>query len=121
MWTALLVILNVQTAQAAWPDDFQPRKDMLSLIRQDLESSISLYRGDERRRRYIRICDAKPKPYFPACEFNSWTIKESDRASSEGHHSVLSPMAASLRQTQHVYVNQRISCPACLRVAQCSA
>ena len=55
MWTALLVMINVQTAQAAWPDDFQPRKDMLTLIRRDLESSISLYRGKERRRRYIRI------------------------------------------------------------------
>ena len=50
MWTALLVIANIQTAHAAWPDDFQPRKDMLALIRQDLESSISLYRGEERRR-----------------------------------------------------------------------
>lgn len=83
MWTALLVMINVQTAQAAWPDDFQPRKNMLTLIRRDLESSISLYRGKERRRRYIRICDAEPKPYYPACEFNSWTITETDRASAE--------------------------------------
>ena len=45
MWTALLLITNVQTAHAAWPDDFQPRKYMLRLIRRDLESSLSLYHG----------------------------------------------------------------------------
>ena len=83
MWTALLLLTNVQTAHAAWADDFQPRMDMLKLIRRDLESSISLYHGKKRRREYIRICDAKPKPYFPACEFNSWTMPESDRANSE--------------------------------------
>ena len=74
MWTALLLIAAMQDSLAAWPDDFKPRVAALKLFRKDLESSISLYRGKQRRREYIRICDWEdPKPYFPACEFNSWT------------------------------------------------
>ena len=83
MWTVLLFFANMRMAKAAWPDDFQPRIDMLKLIRQDLESSISLYRGQERRNAYIRICEMEPKPYFPACEFNTWTSKEDDRSVTE--------------------------------------
>jgi uncharacterized protein len=69
---AAFVLLSLQTASAAYPDSSPGRIAAVDLFRADLSVPYPLMDGPGRVATYKSICKME-KPYYPSCNYKSWT------------------------------------------------